>query len=103
LTFIALVLLSLQTALGLVFDPRYRDIPFAPQSAALVPFLVLHFTTARAAGSRALAETVAAAALTAAACYVVFNESFANWQAVWLCTGLIGLAVILVRARDAPG
>jgi len=33
----------------------------------------------------------------------VFNESFANWQALWLCAGLIGLAVILARARDVPG
>ena len=35
--------------------------------------------------------------------YIVFNESFANWQAVWFCAGLLGLAVILLRARDAPG
>jgi exo-beta-1,3-glucanase (GH17 family) len=103
LVFIGFVLLSLQAALGLVFDPRYRDIPFAPQSAALVPFLVLHIATSRAAGSRAMAETVAAAVLAACACYIVVNETVANWQAVWLCGGLIGLAVILARVRDAPG
>ena len=49
-----------------------------------------------------MAETVAAAVLAASACYIVFNESFANWQAVWFCAALIGLAVILVRARDVP-
>ncbi len=103
LTFVGLVLLSVQTALGLVLDPRYRDIPFAPQSAALVPFLVLHFTSLPASGSRAVAETVAAAVLAASACFIVLNEGFANWQAVWLGTGLIGLAVILARARDVPG
>jgi hypothetical protein len=100
--FIALVLLSLQTTLGLVFDPRYRDIPFAPQCAALVPFLVLHVTTPRPAGTRAMAETLAAALLAAAACYIVCNEGFANWQAMCLCAGLFGLAVILARARIAP-
>ena len=45
--FIALVVLSVQAALGLVFDPRYRDIPFAPLSAAVVPFLVLMFSRPR--------------------------------------------------------
>ncbi|MGA3310982.1 MAG: beta-(1-6) glucans synthase, partial [Xanthobacteraceae bacterium] len=65
--------------------------------------LVLLASTPRAAGSRAMAEIVAAAVLAAAAGYIVFNESFANWQSVWFCTGLIGLAFILARARGAPG
>jgi exo-beta-1,3-glucanase (GH17 family) len=122
-SFIALVLLSLQAALGLVFDPRYRDIPFAPLSAAVIPFLVLVLSTPRRfvapvlpseagegederyvhpATSRAMAETVAASVLAASAAYIVLNESFANWQAVWFCAGLIGLAFILAQARDAP-
>jgi hypothetical protein len=33
----------------------------------------------------------------------VINESFANWQAVWLGASLIGVAIILVRVRDVPG
>ena len=105
---IALTVLSLQTALGLVFDPRYRDIPFAPQSAAVIAFLVLMVSAPRKSeisivGTRAAAETLAAAVLALSAVYIAFNETFANWQAVWLCAGLIGLAVILERARDAPG
>ena len=36
---IAVMLLALQSALGLVFDPRYRDFPFAPLTAAAVPLL----------------------------------------------------------------
>ncbi len=101
--FSVLVLLAVQAALGLDFDPRYRDIPFAPLSAAVVPYLVLLFSTRRPSGSRAIAELVAAAVLAASAVYIVFNESFANWQAVWLCADLIGLALILALARDAPG
>jgi len=100
---IALTLLSVLTALGLVFDPRYRDLPFAPQSAAAFAFLVLTIATPKAAGSRATAEALAAAVLVVCAVYIAINETFANWQAIWLCAGLIGLAVTLARARAAPG
>ncbi len=96
------MLVSVEAALGLVFDPRYRDIPFAPLSAAAVPFLLLLLSTPRPRGSWAMAETVAAAALVLSAGYIVFNESFANWQSVWLCAGLVVLAFILAWVRDAP-
>ena len=69
--FIVLVLLALQAALGLVFDPRYRDFPFAPLTAAVVPFLVLMVAAPRPGGARAVAETVAGAALIASAGYIV--------------------------------
>jgi glucan 1,3-beta-glucosidase len=49
-----------------------------------------------------IAETVAAAVLALSAVYIVFNERFSNWQSVWFCAGLIGLAFILERARGAP-
>jgi glucan 1,3-beta-glucosidase len=108
LSLIALTVLSVQGAIGLVFDPRYRDLPFAPQSAAVVPFLMLMFAAPRQSevgtgGARAMAEIVAAIVLALSAGYIAFNESFANWQAIWLCAGFLGLAVILSRARDAPG
>ena len=96
------MLVTVEAALGLVFDPRYRDIPFAPLTAAAVPFLVLLVTTPRPIGRRAAAETAAAAVLAVSAVYIVFNETFANWQAVWFCAGLIGLAVILALVRDVP-
>jgi glucan 1,3-beta-glucosidase len=99
---ITLTLLSIETALVLVFDPRYRDLPFAPQSAAVIAFLALTISTPRPTGKRAAAETLAAGVLAVAAVYIVINETIANWQAVWLCGGFVGLAVILVRARVAP-
>ena len=37
---LALVVLAVQAALGLVFDPRYRDFPFAPMTGAAIPLLV---------------------------------------------------------------
>jgi glucan 1,3-beta-glucosidase len=101
LTLIALSLLAVQAALGLVFDPRYRDFPFAPLTTAVVPFLFLTFTKARTRGPRAVAETVTGAVLVASAGYIALNESMANWQALWFCAALVGLAVILERARDA--
>jgi exo-beta-1,3-glucanase (GH17 family) len=101
-SFIVLTLLSVQTALGLVFDPRYRDLPFAPQSAGAFAFLVLMVSAARPAGSRAAAELLAAAVLAPSAVYIAINETFANWQAIWLCIGLLGIAFILAQARDVP-
>jgi len=99
---IALTLLSVETALVLVFDPRYRDLPFAPQSGAVVAFLALALSVPRPTGKRAAAETLAAAVLAVCAVYVAINETIANWQALWLCAGFLGLAFILSRARDAP-
>jgi Na+/H+ antiporter NhaD/arsenite permease-like protein len=85
-----------------VFDPRYRDFPFAPLTAAVVPFLVLAIAVPRPRGARAVAEMVAGAALIASAGYIAINESFANWQAVWFCAAVAALGVILLRARDVP-
>lgn len=101
--FIVLTLLSVETALGLVFDPRYRDIPFAPQSGAAFAYLVLMLSAPRPAGFRPAAETLAAAVLTVCAIYIAISETFANWQALWLSFGLLGLALALMRTRDAPG
>jgi glucan 1,3-beta-glucosidase len=100
--FLVLLVLAVEEALGLVFDPRYRDIVFAPLSGGILPFLVLSLRGPQPLGPRAMAETAAAALLAASAVYIMFNESFTNWQAVWFGAALIGLAVILVRARDAP-
>ena len=49
---IVLTVLAVQSALALSFDPRYRDFPFAPLTAAALPFLLLSFRRAAAAGAR---------------------------------------------------
>jgi exo-beta-1,3-glucanase (GH17 family) len=102
IVFLVLFLLAVEVALGLCFDPRYRDIPFAPLCAGVVPFLVLFYATPRPAGSRAMAELAGAFLLAASAVYIAFNEGFANWQALWFSADLVGLAFILALARDAP-
>jgi hypothetical protein len=95
-----LAVLSVQAALGLVFDPRYRDFPFAPLTGAAGPFLLL---SRWGLGPKApAAERMMAGTLAAAAVYIVLNEGLANWQAVWFAAGLIAVSLILVRARAAP-
>jgi glucan 1,3-beta-glucosidase len=97
------MLLAFVIALGLVFDPRYRDFPFAPLTAAIVPFLVHGTMVARSKGIRPIAETAGAGALALSVLYILFNEGFANWQSLWLCAVLAALAITLARARDVPG
>ena len=102
LILIAVCVLAVQTALGLVFVPRYRDFPFAPLTAATVPFLLLSLQVQREAGPRAISELLASAVLVISAIYIVFNEGLANWQSLWLSLALLVLAFILARARAAP-
>src|SRR6266511_4124833 len=110
---IALAVLAVQAALGLVFDPRYRDFPFAPLTGATAPLLLI-IKRRRAIKGALLArwkrhlqapaaESAVAATLAASAVYIVCNESFANWQAVWLSAALLALAFTLLQAQDAPG
>ena len=101
--FIVLAAMAIQIELGLAFDPRYRDFPFAPLTAAALPFLVHSLLTPRASGHRGAAEVASAGLLAIAAVYIVFNESIANWQSLWLCAALAALAFTLARVRGAQG
>jgi len=97
---IVLALLALPAALGLVFDPRYRDFPFAPLTGAAIPLLFLAKWKLRTKAPAA--ERVMAAALVLSAIYIVVNEGFANWQACWFGAALSALAVTVLRAQAAP-
>jgi exo-beta-1,3-glucanase (GH17 family) len=99
----ATLVLSLQVALGLVFDPRYKDFPFAPLTAAIVPLAVHGLAIGRGPGRRHAAETAAAVLLAVSAIYIVPNEGVANWQSLWLCAAFAALALTLFRGRGAPG
>lgn len=96
------LLVAIIVALGLAFDPRYKDFPFAPLTGTAVPLLALSVLAPGGDGRRGVAELAGAALLAACAVYIVFNEGFANWQSLWLCAGLAMLAVILARVRGAP-
>jgi hypothetical protein len=93
------VAIAIQVALGLVFNPRYKDIPFAPLTAAIVPFVLAALFCRGRDTSSSLAERIAAGTLAVSAVYILFNESFANWQSVWFCALLAALAFSLVRFR----
>jgi exo-beta-1,3-glucanase (GH17 family) len=99
----ALTVLAMQSALALSFDPRYRDFPFAPLTAAAFPFLLLNLLALPAIGARALAETFAGVVLGLCGIFIVWNETIANWQALWFAAVLALLAFSLLRARVAPG
>jgi hypothetical protein len=100
---IVLTVLAVQSALALSFNPRYRDFPFAPLTAAALPFLLLGFVAAPVAGARSRAETIASAVLVPCAVFIIWNETLANWQALWFATALALVAFSLLRARVAPG
>jgi glucan 1,3-beta-glucosidase len=102
-TAIATLLLAILTALGLVFDPRYRDFPFASLSAVAVAFFTHSGFGPRPSGKRGAAEIAGAAVLAVSVVYIVPNEGLANWQSLWLCAALVLLAISLVRVRDAQG
>ena len=73
-----------ETALGLVFDPRWRDFPFASLTMAVVPFCTLMlFAGRRDSDVQSFPEAAFAGLLAAAATYILFNEGLENWQALW--------------------
>ena len=77
---IATLLLAIHVALGLVFDPRYKDFPFAPLTAAVVPLLTLSLVAMPGQGRRGTAELAAAGLLALSVLYIVPDEGWANWQ-----------------------
>jgi len=97
--------ISAETALGFVFDPRYRDFPYASLTMAVVPFMRLAFLNRPQSGARPVAEAVFAGLLAFAAVYVAINEGRDNWQSIWTCAMYLLFALTLWRARAAqsPG
>jgi exo-beta-1,3-glucanase (GH17 family) len=87
------------TALGLVFDPRYKDFPFASMTMAIVPFAALTLLNRPKEGSRPVAEQVFAALFAGAALFTAFNEGPDNWQSLWTCAVYFVFAVTLWQAR----
>src|SRR6266852_5490818 len=92
-------LIGTETALGFVFDPRYRDFPFAALTMAVVPFSMLMLLNRPQDGVRPIAETVFAGLLAGSVLYIVFNEGADNWQSLWTCVVYFLLAATLWRAR----
>src|SRR3979411_682049 len=99
---VALVVTTLvgtETALGFMFDPRYRDFPFAALTMAVVPFATVMRLNRPQEGVRPIAEAVFASLLAGSVLYTVFNEGPDNWQSLWTCAMYFLLAVTLWRGR----
>jgi exo-beta-1,3-glucanase (GH17 family) len=93
------------TAVGLAFDPRYKDFPFAALTMAVVPFAMLSLLNRPKEGARPIAEASFAGLLVMSAIYIGFNEGRDNWQSLWTCLIYVLLGATLWRARAAqiPG
>ena len=91
-------LIGAETALGFVFDPRYRDFPYASLTMAVVPFATLLLNRPQK-GIRPIAEAAFAGLLALSALYIGFNEGLQNWQSLWTCAIYALFAVTLWRAR----
>src|ERR1700761_9501595 len=98
LALVAIALIASETALGFVFDPRYKDFPYASLTMAVVPFAGLLLNRPQA-GRRPIAEAAFAGLLAIAAIYVGFNEGPDNWQSLWTCAVYLLLAFTLWQAR----
>jgi exo-beta-1,3-glucanase (GH17 family) len=87
------------TAIGLVFDSRYQDFPFAALTMAVLPFATLMLLNRPKAGVRPIAEAVFAGLLAGAALFTGFNEGPDNWQSLWTCAVYVLFALTLWQAR----
>jgi glucan 1,3-beta-glucosidase len=96
---IGVTVIAVMTALGLAFDPRYRDFPYAPLSCAIVPLFVAMALSAHKA--RGVAEILATIVLVSCAAFVLWNETLANWQSLWLAGLFVLLALTLTPVRAA--
>jgi len=97
-------LIGAETALGFVFDPRYRDFPFAALTMAVVAFSSLMLLNRPKEGARPIAEAVFAGLLAGSALYIGFNEGSDNWQSLWTCAiySLLGVTLWQARAAQIP-
>src|SRR5712671_4180556 len=95
LALVVTTLIGSETALGFVFDPRYRDFPFAALTMAVVPFSTLMLLNRPQEGLRPIAEAVFAGLFAGAAVYTGINEGSDNWQSLWTCAIYFVLAVTL--------
>jgi exo-beta-1,3-glucanase (GH17 family) len=99
-TLIVTTSIAAEIALGLVFDPRWRDFPFATLTVVVVSFGTVTLLNRPKADCRPLAEAVFAGLFAAAALYILLNEGVYNWQSLWTSAtyALFGITLWQVRS-----
>jgi glucan 1,3-beta-glucosidase len=100
---VATMIAAIHVALGLVFDPRYKDFPLAALLGPVTALTILAFAGNSPPPRPGGAEITAAALLTGSAVFITLNEGVANWQALAFAMLLLFLALTALRARAAPG
>jgi glucan 1,3-beta-glucosidase len=95
------VAMAITVALGLVFDPRYRDFPFAPFTGPVAALFIATFASPSGLKREGIAEQTSAVLLAGSAIYIFFNEGLLNWQAQWFAALLLCLAAACLRLRVA--
>jgi exo-beta-1,3-glucanase (GH17 family) len=98
---VAITLVTAEIALGLVFDPRSRDFPFAGLTMAVVPICAVALLNPRNPEAGTVTEAVFAGLFTAASLFIAFNEGFSNWQSLWTAAALFLFGVALWLQRSA--
>jgi exo-beta-1,3-glucanase (GH17 family) len=101
LALLVTTLIAAETSIGFVFDPRYKDFPFAALTMAVIPFSTLALLNRPQEGVRPITEAVFAGLLAMAAVYTGFNEGPDNWQSLWTCAVYLLFAITLWQARGA--
>jgi exo-beta-1,3-glucanase (GH17 family) len=93
------ILAATETALGLVFDPRSRDFPFASLTMCVVPIWIVTLLNPRKSGASRVAEGVFACLFLSNALFIVFNEGIRNWQSLWTSAAFFLLGISLTPPR----
>jgi exo-beta-1,3-glucanase (GH17 family) len=101
LILIVTTLLASETALGLVFDPRGRDFPFAGLTMAILPLCTIALLNRRKLDADQVTEATFAGLLVTSALYISLNEGFHNWQALWTSAAYVVLGAVLWVPRAA--
>ncbi len=99
LTLLVTALIATESALALVFDPRWRDFPFAALTMVAIPFWTLTLLNRPRSATRPIAEAVFASLFASTAIYLAFNEGFQNWQALWTAAAYLLLGATLWQTR----
>jgi len=86
---VATTLVTVEIALGLVFDSRSRYFPFASLTMAAVPVWTVALLCRRKPDIGVTAEAVFAGLLVAAALLLFLNEGVHNWQSLWTAAAFV--------------
>jgi glucan 1,3-beta-glucosidase len=98
--FIATAIAAVHIALGLVFEPRYKDFQLALLTGPVAALAVLTFRDGPSRPRPGPAEQTLAALLAASAVFIIVHEGLENWQAAWL--GGLLLVLALTALWTAP-